>query len=146
MISSHIDDATISPNMTSPEPTSLVSVKRHSKCARQLDTSGASITEADESSNPHRSIRSRPCHRKHPKTVSAMEESTKLTAKHPISRILLSVLFPLVPENMRMGGVNETIESQLFGATFGSLSLLNVDMSTTGPGMRLGDHLCLSMG
>jgi len=74
-----------------------------------------------------------------------MDESTKFTAKHPVWRILLSVVFPLEPENIRIGGSNETIESQLFGAAFGSPALLLVEMSTMGPGIRLGDHFRLSI-
>lgn len=45
-----------------------------------------------------------------------------------------------------MGGSKEAICSQLIGAILGSLLALYVDISTTGPGIRLGCHFFLLTG
>ena len=60
--------------------------------------------------------------------------------------MLASVVPVLDPENMSIGGSNETIWSQLFGAMFGFPAADTVDIRVVGPGMRLGLQLRLSVG
>lgn len=59
--------------------------------------------------------------------------------------MFFSVVLPLLPENISVGGSKATIWTQLFGATFGSFVGPTVETSVIGPGIKPGAHSFLSI-